>query len=124
MELPMKFAPGCPLSYTIEDSASFILNIQPPELERQKILRETLVLTPDLPAEAYAMPESSNRYVRFQAPTGDLRIDYNAEIELTPRLDDPSSVSEVPTPELPFATLPHLYPSRYCQADRFDTRGA
>ena len=47
------------------------------------------------------MPESSNRYVRFQAPTGDLRIDYNAEIELTPRLDDPSSVSEVPTPELP-----------------------
>ena len=70
----MKFALGCPLSYTIEDSASFILNIQPPELERQKILRETLVLTPDLPVEAYAMPESSNRYVRFQAPTGDLRI--------------------------------------------------
>ena len=114
----MKFALGCRLTYKIEGMASFILNIQPPELEQQKILRETLVLTPDQPVETYVMPESGNRYVRFQAPAGELSIDYNAEIELMPRLDDPGSVPEVAPSELPFTTLPHLYPSRYCQADR------
>src|SRR6476659_1311311 len=118
MEPTMRFTLGCRLGYKIEDSASFVLNIQPTELPQQKLLRESLVLTPDLPIETYVMPESGNRYARFQAAAGELLIEYEAEVELDVQLDDHASVPELPPPELPFETLPHLYPSRYCQADR------
>ena len=115
----MKFIVGCKLGYKVEDAASFVLNIQPAELPRQKLLRESLVVTPDVPLETYLMPESGNRYVRFQAKAGDeVLIDYEAEVELDPRRDDPATIAEIPGPELPFPTLPHLYPSRYCQSDR------
>lgn len=114
----MKFIVGCKLGYKVEDAASFVLNIQPAELPRQKLGRESLIVTPELPLETYLMPESGNRYVRFQAGAGELLIEYEAEIELDPRRDDPATVAEIPVPELPFPTLPHLYPSRYCQADR------
>ena len=114
----MKFIVGCKLGYKVEDAASFVLNIQPAELPRQKILRESLVVTPDVPLETYLMPESGNRYVRFQAKSGEVLIEYEAEVELDPRRDDPATIAEIPGPELPFPTLPHLYPSRYCQADR------
>jgi transglutaminase-like putative cysteine protease len=64
------------------------------------------------------MPESGNRYVRFQAGPGELTVDYDAEVELEVRSDDPARVPEIPPATLPFEALPHLYPSRYCQADR------
>ena len=35
----MRFTLGCKLGYKIEDSASFVLNIQPTELPQQKLLR-------------------------------------------------------------------------------------
>ena len=114
----MNFKLGCRLGYKIPEGASFVLNIQPAEFPQQRLLRESLVLTPELPVGTYLMPESGNRYVRFQAPAGELTIEYDAEVELDVRLDDPTAVPEIPPPELPFETLPHLYPSRYCQADR------
>ena len=114
----MKFSLSCELGYQVKDQASFVLNIQPSQLPQQRILRESLVLTPDVPHETYVMPESGNRYVRFQAAAGEVKIAYDAEVELDVQLDDPATVPEIPTEQLPFPTLPHLYPSRYCQADR------
>lgn len=114
----MKFALGCKLGYKIEGTASFVLNLQPAELPQQKLVRESLVVTPDVPRETYVMPESGNRYVRFTAPAGELLITYDAEVELEAKLEDPNGIAEVPRPQLPFATLPHLYPSRFCQSDR------
>lgn len=114
----MKFSLSCELGYQVKDQASFVLNIQPSQLPQQRILRESLVLTPDVPHETYVMPESGNRYVRFQATAGEVKITYDAEVELDVQLDDPATVPEIPTKQLPFPTLPHLYPSRYCQADR------
>jgi transglutaminase-like putative cysteine protease len=114
----MKFSMGCRLGYRVEALSSFVLNIQPATFERQKLLRERLTLTPERPVESWTMPESGNRYLRFAAEPGELTVDYEAQVELDVRRDDPATVSEVPVPELPFATLPHLHPSRYCEADR------
>jgi len=41
-------------------------------------------------------------------------------VSLRPRLEDPSTVHEVPPGELPFEVYTHLYPSRYCQSDRLE----
>ena len=114
----MRFTLGCRLDYQVDALSSFVLNIQPARLEQQRVRRETLTLRPEKSAETYVMPASGNRYVRFQAPAGELTVSYEAEVELDLHIDDPAAVPEVPADVLPFAVLPHLYPSRYCQADR------
>jgi transglutaminase-like putative cysteine protease len=114
----MRFSVGCDLGYRVDAPSSFVLNIQPTRLDQQSVLRESLVLTPDLPVESYVVPETSNRLVRFQVPTGDLAVRYDAEIDLEVRREDPATVAEIPPGELPFEVLPHLNPSRYCQSDR------
>src|SRR3954451_8544612 len=97
----MKFSLGCRLAYQVGSPSSIVLNIQPAKLEQQRVLREKLVITPEAATQSYVMPESGNRYVRFQAGPGELTIDYDAEVELEVRSDDPARV-----PEIPPATLP------------------
>ena len=114
----MRFTLGCRLDYQVEAPSSFVLNIQPARLEQQRVLRETLTLLPERSAETYVLPASGNRYVRFQAAAGELIVRYEAEVEVDLHSDDPAAVPEVPADVLPFAVLPQLHPSRYCQADR------
>jgi transglutaminase-like putative cysteine protease len=114
----MRFSVGCELGYRIDAPSSFVLNIQPTRLERQRVLRESLVLAPELQVESHVVPETGNRLVRFRVPAGDLTVRYDAEVELEPRREDPATVAEIPPAELPFGVLPHLNPSRYCQSDR------
>lgn len=114
----MKFSLGCELGYEVEEPTTFLLNVHAARLEQQRLLRESLRLTPEAPVESYVMPESRNRYVRFKAAPGTLAVRYEAEVELTPHRADPASIPELPPGELPFEVLPHLYPSRYCQSDR------
>jgi transglutaminase-like putative cysteine protease len=121
----MRFSVGCRLSYRVTgNETGFMLNIQPARLERQIVLEERLSLTPELPVESYVMPESGNRYLRFAAPTGELEVDYRAEVELDPLRVDPAEIPEIPRGKLPFETLPHLLPSRYCQSDRLERAAA
>lgn len=120
----MKFSLGCKLAYEVDAPSTFILNVHAAKLEQQRVLEETLRLTPDVPVESYVMPESGNRYVRFEAPAGKLEVEYDATVELTPRYDEAGAVPEIPAGELPFEVLPHLYPSRYCQADRLPRAAA
>lgn len=113
-----KFKVGCTLSYHVETPSTVLLNIEAAKLPQQHVLSEKLVITPDAELERHVMPESGNRYVRFQAKEGKLVVEYEAVVELDVQRDDATDVPEVPGGELPFEVLPHLYPSRFCQSDR------
>jgi transglutaminase-like putative cysteine protease len=114
----MRFKLGCTLGYKMQAAASFVMNIEPATLERQTVVEESLTLSPEVPVERYVMPESGNRYVRFEAPAGELTLQYSGLVDIDPLTRDPTGVAEVPLRALPFETLPHTYPSRYCEADR------
>jgi len=114
----MRFSLGCELGYRVDSATTFVFNLQPARLPRQEIVRERLRVTPEIPVQAHAMPESANRYFRLRAEPGELKVIYEAEIDLDVRRDDPGAIAEVPLEELPFEVLPHLYPSRYCKSDR------
>lgn len=115
----MRFSVGCRLGYRVKgEPATFLLNVQPARLERQRVLHERLTLTPEVAVESYVMPETGNRYLRFEAPPGEVAVEYQAEVELDPLHAEPATIAETPPGRLPFETLPHLLPSRYCQADR------
>jgi transglutaminase-like putative cysteine protease len=112
------FSFGCALAYRLQAPTPFVLNLEAAGCGGQDLRDEKLVLTPDLPVERWTMPESGNRYLRAVAGPGEFRLEYTASATLAPRLEDPGAVSEIPPGELPFEAYTHLYPSRYCQADR------
>ena len=114
----MEFRLGCELAYSLPQPAPILFNVEVARTAIQRIGQETLTLTPALPRETWVQPESGNRYLRVMAPAGDFTLRYEAGVTLTPGLDDPAAIAEVPAGELPFEVYPHLYPSRYCQADR------
>ena len=57
------------------------------------LLSERFTVTPELPVESYVMPESGNRYLRFEAPPGEVEVDYRAEVEVEPEYADPAGVA-------------------------------
>lgn len=121
----MKFSLGCTLAYRVEAPTPFVFNIEAAEYAAQAILSETLEITPTATIERWTMPESGNRYLRLVADPGELQLTYWAEVELAPQLLEPEAIGEIAAGELPLDVLTHLYPSRYCQADklrRFATR--
>lgn len=116
----MLFSLGCVLVYRVAAPMSFVFNIEAAQSASQAVLAEQLTVAPDMPVERWRMPESGNRYLRLHADAGDLRVRYEAKIELASELFDPATVGEIAAADLPLDVLTHLYPSRYCQSDRLE----
>lgn len=114
----MKYRLGCDLGYSVAGPSTLILNIEAARTERQTVVRERLVITPDADVETWEMPESGNRYAKLRADAGDLHVHYEAEVELTVDSRDPASIGEIPPADVPFVVMPHLYASRYCPSDK------
>jgi transglutaminase-like putative cysteine protease len=114
----MEFSIGCQLSYRAKSRIPFVFNVEAASHPGQALHGERLTWHPDLPADRWTMPESGNRYLRIVVPEGPFALTYRANVTLTPTLEDPEGVSEVAAEDLPLSVLTHLWPSRYCQADK------
>ncbi len=116
----MDFSVSAALGYRVKQPTAFVFNVAAECFPGQEVVAEQLHIDPPLELEHWTMPESGNRYVRLIAPPGGFKLSYDATVRLTHRTEDPRDVHEVPPPTLPLNVLPHLYPSRYCQADRLE----
>jgi transglutaminase-like putative cysteine protease len=116
--MTMEFSVSAKLGYRVKQPTPFVFNVQAERFAGQEVVSETLQIDPALPLEHWTMPESGNRYVRLIAPPGGFEVSYRAIVRLSHVIEDPDAVHEVPQGELPLSVLTHLYPSRYCQADR------
>ena len=116
----MDFKLGCKLGYRAGGTTSFLFNIEAQTFGAQRVSRESLTITPDLPIDKWMMPESGNRYFRVVAPPGPLTVAYEATVSWKPVLEAPEAVSELTPDRLPLAVFTHLYPSRYCQSDKLE----
>ena len=114
----MRFALGCELNYTVIAPTTLILNIEALRGPQQRVLGESLVITPGLLSEAHEAHETGNLYRRLLLQPGQYGIRYEATVETRPVVEDPGEVAEVPVSELPLEVMPFLYPSRYCESDR------
>ena len=114
----INYSMGCELGYQVDGPSTLILNIQAARTERQTILAEQLDIEPECAVEPYLMPESGNRYLKLRPQAGALSVRYRAEVDLAVERLDPARIGEVPPGDLPLEVLPHLYPSRYCPADK------
>ena len=114
----MRFSVGCRLRYQLFGPGTLIFNVHALNRDNQQVREEEFFATPDAVCDEWTEPATQNRFVRVNAPAGDLQIDYRAQIESWPSESPAEQISEIPASQLPLDVLPFLYPSRYCQSDR------
>ncbi|MDA1076149.1 MAG: transglutaminase family protein [Proteobacteria bacterium] len=98
--------------------ADFLFNVQAAYTQRQLVTCERLLLNPPIEPDYYTDPITGNRCMRLHVPSGELKLDYSAIVDLDHRRVDPATLEEVSVQHLPTGLIEYLYPSRYCQSDR------
>src|ERR1700712_993809 len=97
----MKFSLGCELNYVVQRDTTMIINVEAQKVEGQTILRQDLSRSPFELSGVHAAPETCNRYRRLVLTPGEYVLRYDAEVETTPQLNRPGSVSEIAIADLP-----------------------
>lgn len=85
---------------------------------QQWIASEEYVLSPSVPAVEFT-DLFGNLCQRLVAPSGHFSVRTSANIETADACDTAFGAPFVEVQHLPDETLPFLYPSRYCESDRF-----
>ncbi|MDQ2697124.1 MAG: transglutaminase family protein [Pseudomonadota bacterium] len=108
---------GCELRYNVAQPTTFLLNVAPARTPHQAVAEESLHLDPPVDYEECRIGAEENRVFRLSVQPCELKIAYQARVDLNPEVDDPPQVQEAEYPALPPEVLPYLNPSRYCESD-------
>jgi len=104
------------LEYEVAAPSHLLLNIEAARCGAQALVSEDLVIEPAVQMQAFCDEGSGNRFVRFDARPGPLKIRYKAHVQRT-WAQVPTDLAEVPVNEVPNEILHYLMPSRYCESD-------
>ena len=104
------------LDYQVNAPAHMVLNIEAARSGAQTVLSEELVVEPPVEMNAFCDENSGNRFIRFDAKPGPLKIRYRANVQRTPVVV-PVDLAEVPVNGVPNEVLHYLMPTRYCESD-------
>jgi transglutaminase-like putative cysteine protease len=113
------FRVGCDLRYEVAGFSSFIFNVGVVRNSFQRVLSERFATEPSLQVQESLSPVEEKRHHRFSSGPGPMRVAYEAEVELTHAIRNGSDVPESPPGTIPSEVVPYLYPSRYCESDKF-----
>lgn len=105
------------LEYDVKEPTHFCFNLQAAQWPTQNLLSEHLEVTPGIAVRSYVDARSGNRFLRFDAPTGPLRLHYKADVEVFAESVD-AALAEAPVREVPDDIFPWLLATRYCESDR------
>jgi transglutaminase-like putative cysteine protease len=114
----MQYYLGCELRYCATVPTTLFLNVEAQANDLQTVQAQSFAIDPNLRVDTCQVDNTANVYRRVILPPGECKVRYSAEVVLSPEMRDPSTVDEIAVADLPFHTLPYLYPSRYCQSDR------
>ncbi len=104
------------LDYQVAAPAHMVLNIEAARSGAQTVLSEELVVEPPVAMNAFCDDANGNRFIRFDAEPGPLRIRYRASVQRSPAPVLPD-LAEVAVNAVPDAVLHYLMPTRYCESD-------
>jgi transglutaminase-like putative cysteine protease len=114
----MKISVGCTLRYqVVAPSAAFTFNVLVNTDPQQRLVSESIVCVPEIPAEI-ATTSKGERVLRAEALTGPFELGYSAVVEVE-RPEMPPVVQADRPGRLPLNILTYTLPSRYCESDRF-----
>jgi transglutaminase-like putative cysteine protease len=115
----MLFHVSCDLEYAAQFPTTIILNVHAQRNPSQTVLHEQFAVKPAMKISEFTPDGSDNRFIRLK--TGrhkKLAVSYTATVECNFQRYSAEAIAATPVAELNGATIPYLFPSRYCQSDR------
>lgn len=109
---------SCSLEFHIPVPTPFLLMLRPQSGWQQWVAREQYVLSPSVPVNEFT-DMFGNLCQRLVAPSGYFNVHTSVDIETAETYDTAAGAPFVEVQQLPDEALPFLYPSRYCESDRF-----
>ncbi len=114
----IRFDLSITLDYEVLAPSDFVFIIQPTDTAYQRVTWEQLTTEPSIEVSEDVHGDPVNRHLRMHAEPGNLRVQYDAIVDLVHHFALPSDIREMAIAELPASVLQYIYPSRYCQSDR------
>jgi len=109
------------LEYAAKFPSTLILNIHAQRNASQVILDEQLSVEPRVKIAEFTNEGTGNRLLRLE--TGrhkKLALSYSASVDCDFQTYRAGAVEATPVAELSAASIPYLFPSRYCQSDQLN----
>lgn len=119
----MRLNASCLIEFQMLVSTPFLLMLRPRSGWQQWISREEYVLSPMVPAVEFT-DMFGNLCQRLVAPAGFFSVSTSVDIETAEASDTAPGAPFIEVQQLPDEVLPFLYPSRYCESDRFTEMAA
>ncbi len=104
------------LNYDLSGPTDFLFQIHAVNGMNQRVLDESLEVSPRLKLHVYEDPSIGHRFLRLSGDTGPLSVRYRARVQFTPRGRN-LNAPEVAIADLPDDILHNLMPTRYCESD-------
>lgn len=104
------------LAYEVSAPTHLCLHLQAARHADQHLREERLLVHPSVALHDYCDAAKGNRFVRFDAAPGLLRIAYSAQVEVKYR-PPASDLGEAAVNAVPDEVLHFLQPTRYCESD-------
>ncbi|MEQ9661471.1 MAG: transglutaminase family protein [Parasphingopyxis sp.] len=116
----MRLSISAMLDYTIRDSADVLLQLEvAPDTHDQVIHRGHMTVSTGAELHPFPAEEGFGRRTWTQG-AGHFRAEYNADVTIERERADIAGLQAMPYHKLPQLVVPYLWPSRYCQSDRFE----
>ncbi|AGI67702.1 transglutaminase family protein [Octadecabacter antarcticus 307] len=104
------------LDYRMDQPTDVFMQVQVPNLPDQRVLAETVTMSPIENIRAVDAESGIGQRTLLRT-TGDLAYSYSAQIDVTRRVHDIATLSEIAPHKLPGNVVRYLMPSRYCLPD-------
>lgn len=114
---------SCVLEFQSSVPTPFLLMLRPRSGWQHWIAREEYILSPSVPAVEFT-DSFGNLCQRLVAPAGHFSVSTSVDIETTEASDTAPGALFIELQHLRDEVLPFLYPSRYCESDRFTEMAA
>ncbi len=107
------------LDYHFPAAADVLLAVEVAQLPDQILVEDRLIVDGAKPLTPIAGEEGIGQRTWLTAE-GRWRATYRAMVDLNRPEVDVARLAATPKPELPPLVVPYLFPTRYCEADRFE----
>jgi hypothetical protein len=94
------------LNYEInQPGCDFIFNILASKTAQQCVVNESLVISQNQPSNTHTDPVTDTRFLRLKANPGPLAVRYDAIVDLSHHVAQPTQLGEVAVANLPASVL-------------------
>jgi transglutaminase-like putative cysteine protease len=107
------------LDYDFNEPTEVLLALEAANLRDQQVIEQSLIINNAGPLTNLIGGSAVGRRTWTLSGTGRMLATYKATVEVNRTLADISKLNKSPLPSLPEDVLPFIWPSRYCEADRF-----